>query len=307
MCGIVSFAAHRPLTRSEVVDTVEQFLISWGMHTKRGLDANGIFSIGAGGESHISKAPGIATGRIDQMFKWLLKGGRINQQKVVLVGHTRQSTGATAQKNVNNHPFSVGAIVGVHNGMFMEEDLIAPLLPDMVGDCDSEVLFRWMWRLHRSGYQYEYALSRMGTGNRVVFYDKKDDALYAYANDYYQSGLEYVVTDAGVWTVSDPDYTSKQLEPLPWKQLPRRDLINLLEPADILQAQQTADAKATTTTTTYNRTGAVPQLGAGHTSYKLETDGTWTPVRYDTRKTDDLDDLEYVEWWKRQGGYPYND
>lgn len=56
--------------------------------------------------------------------------------------HTRASTKGSPSDNNNNHPISLGGIVGVHNGMLTNDDEVAKKLElDRVGEVDSEVIF----------------------------------------------------------------------------------------------------------------------------------------------------------------------
>jgi glucosamine 6-phosphate synthetase-like amidotransferase/phosphosugar isomerase protein len=73
--------------------------------------------------------------------------GQIHQNKGfrAVIGHTRSQTKGDRQFNVNNHPIVAGDIIGVHNGMISNDDMLFNKYKDKIqraGRVDSEIIFR---------------------------------------------------------------------------------------------------------------------------------------------------------------------
>lgn len=63
----------------------------------------------------------------------------------MLIGHTRAQTKGDRKFNVNNHPIVAGNIIGVHNGMISNDDMLFKKFEGKIqraGQVDSEILFR---------------------------------------------------------------------------------------------------------------------------------------------------------------------
>jgi hypothetical protein len=62
-----------------------------------------------------------------------------------VIGHTRSQTKGDRKFNVNNHPIVAGNIIGVHNGMISNDDILFKKFEDKIqraGQVDSEIIFR---------------------------------------------------------------------------------------------------------------------------------------------------------------------
>jgi len=69
----------------------------------------------------------------------------------VMIGHARQKTKGHQRFNINNHPITANRIVGVHNGVIInDDDLFDKYVADLdrKGKVDSEIIFRLI-DLHR--------------------------------------------------------------------------------------------------------------------------------------------------------------
>jgi glucosamine 6-phosphate synthetase-like amidotransferase/phosphosugar isomerase protein len=67
----------------------------------------------------------------------------IGDDTVCVLGHTRMPTKGSRWRNVNNHPLVAGHVVGVHNGIIVNDDRIfAHTGLPRSGEVDSEVIFR---------------------------------------------------------------------------------------------------------------------------------------------------------------------
>lgn len=64
------------------------------------------------------------------------------QEARALIAHTRYATNGTPKDNANNHPFDVGGVVGVHNGVIINDyELFDYVDRDPKSECDSEAAF----------------------------------------------------------------------------------------------------------------------------------------------------------------------
>lgn len=61
-----------------------------------------------------------------------------------ILGHTRSQTKGSARYNVNNHPIIAGTIVGIHNGIISNDEVLFETNPNLKrrGQVDSEIIFR---------------------------------------------------------------------------------------------------------------------------------------------------------------------
>lgn len=64
----------------------------------------------------------------------------------ILLGHTRLATQGDVEDNRNNHPFHVGSVIGVHNGVVTNYFDKLAYMPDVEGECDSEIIFHSLAR-----------------------------------------------------------------------------------------------------------------------------------------------------------------
>lgn len=201
MCGILGFyRKDGELTKKQLRLATRKFAMALVALECRGTDAVGVYIVGSEGGINIVKGPGSAKSHVIEITKAILQyGGRCP----IVIGHTRHATVGDPHDNCNNHPFSVGHIVGVHNGIYAgawePQDL------RLRGECDSEVIFA---RLHKAGGERGYfkVLGSLNDFNRVVFFDRKNRTLYAYCQD--KDGL-FFCTDRRrgvVWMASTPQF-----------------------------------------------------------------------------------------------------
>ena len=75
--------------------------------------------------------------------------------------HTRLATQGSKDRRANNHPIVQGGIVGVHNGVIMNDDeIFADLGCVRNGEVDSEAIFAALWAAHVNGQAPADALPR---------------------------------------------------------------------------------------------------------------------------------------------------
>ena len=67
----------------------------------------------------------------------------INKNAKIFLGHCRQGTVGDKEENENNHPIKIGNLVGIHNGVIRNHDIIINKLGcKRDGKVDSEAIFR---------------------------------------------------------------------------------------------------------------------------------------------------------------------
>lgn len=116
---------------------------------ERGDDATGVAFITKDGHVRIVKAslPAhvfVKTREYRDLMEMVKKAS-----SGILLGHTRLATQGGFEDNRNNHPFHVGTVVGVHNGVVTNYYDKLMFMPDVEGECDSEIIFHSLAR--RSG------------------------------------------------------------------------------------------------------------------------------------------------------------
>lgn len=218
MCGICGFAAGREITADEKAQAVAELMVSWIRTTTYGTDAAGLFTISGDnrGPGFAIKTPGSASEIVGTTGKKLME---LESRRPLVVAHTRKATAGTAEDNRNNHPFMVGSLVGVHNGVFPSHRKYRDVVkPD--GDCDSEVLFRLL-DLLRPKRPYEQTLNLLDGYSRVAFYDHDDRKLRVYTSDGNAMYLAHDRTLGVTWFGTDPECFPDRLTAL-WKPVKRR-------------------------------------------------------------------------------------
>lgn len=186
MCGIGGYFATRKLGKREQTEAALSFAVMMIRLEDRGVDASGMYVIGDDPSLvSMSKGPGPATGRFDKMVSLVERNGG---KQPIVVGHTRHATHGSPKINRNNHPFSVGRLVGVHNGVFAGYRKWQSKL-ELEGECDSEAIFRMLANTKNDSGFFE-VFDRLNAYNRMVFWDKRERRLYAYTHD--QHGLAFL-------------------------------------------------------------------------------------------------------------------
>ena len=141
MCGLAGGFWTPQIPSSKLASTIMMYAL-WQAE-ERGEDATGIATMGLDDET----APHVIKMAMAARYFLSLQAPSIAEHGVqtgLLMGHTRQYTHGSPKNPLNNHPLSVGTIVGAHNGILRhyEEQAQALLLDDKLqGQCDSELIF----------------------------------------------------------------------------------------------------------------------------------------------------------------------
>lgn len=143
MCGLSGVLLY-PRRRSEAeLERIREIsTANLVFNEERGREAAGVAVIQADGTYHILKRPVPASTLVkSDAYRRLL--ATINEETVCILGHTRMPTKGSPLRNVNNHPLRTEHVIGIHNGMILnDDDLFARFHFPRAGEVDSEIIFR---------------------------------------------------------------------------------------------------------------------------------------------------------------------
>ena len=143
MCGIAAILLQ-PQARSAHVWAELRVLFTRNLvyHAARGRAATGMGLIQRTGEAFVHKLNLPAEEFVQtNCFHDLLD--TIDEETVLLLGHTRQPTKGSPLNAGNNHPIETGPVVGVHNGHITNDDeLFARWSLPRTAQVDSEIIFQ---------------------------------------------------------------------------------------------------------------------------------------------------------------------
>ena len=140
MCGIFGFAKSSQKQTQNQLDILKRtFTYLTEESSRRGKDSTG-FSIMNPQDRYTYKTltdSETLTGK----HEWFNVIDKIDEDTSIVLGHTRYAT--TGAKTVNNaHPFNIGEVVGIHNGIIYNYNQVAKNLGKAVPQVDSEVIFQ---------------------------------------------------------------------------------------------------------------------------------------------------------------------
>lgn len=177
MCGINGILISPGRSPSQLRRIRELFTANLLANEQRGREATGIARLNNDSDIRINKAPVTASEFISSPG-CLRVLNAVSENTTVLLGHTREATKGSPQKNVNNHPLVRGDIVGVHNGTISNDDLIfarQTISGNRIGSVDSEALIALLDSISAdmalSSYGGKlYLISKLLIGSYVVLY-----------------------------------------------------------------------------------------------------------------------------------------
>jgi glucosamine--fructose-6-phosphate aminotransferase (isomerizing) len=197
MCGIFGLTvSDKHSWKSETLTSVVKSLFL--MSESRGKEAAGL-SILTGGTIFVYKDAKPASSLVrDREYKNLLdRILRINSSSdnsqdshpVAFIGHSRLVTNGTHELHQNNQPVTTGGVVGVHNGIIVNQNSLWKQYPEMKRQyqVDSEVIFSLIRMFHQKGITIGEATQRtfyaiQGMASVAVLFDDLDHLLLATNN-----------------------------------------------------------------------------------------------------------------------------
>ena len=152
MCGIFGFVAH-PSSGLDRINSRRLLIDLFHLSEPRGRDASGLVTV-SNGQASVYKRP-LPPDRLlsEKGFKQFLnehlllssdkKTGRLNLP-FSAIGHCRLVLSGSEVIHKNNQPIIVGPIVGIHNGLITNEDVIQKKfnLIKRSQSIDSEIIFQ---------------------------------------------------------------------------------------------------------------------------------------------------------------------
>jgi len=232
MCGIVVGLTFGQLTKEK--EDIRQKLLRYFTTElmirteERGKDATGAAILYNDGKYYGAKRGQKATdwlatfGTDEKHYGRVLKIWREhNTYAKVFIGHCRKGTGGSKEDNENNHPIKIGNLVGIHNGMIHNDDVIFKNLGcKRDGKVDSEAIFRLFEYYTNKGKEPftmdmlqkvvnridgQFAITLFNADNPYqvpIFRDGRPVELI-YVRDY---GLLFIVSELKFWTSTHYQY-----------------------------------------------------------------------------------------------------
>jgi hypothetical protein len=124
MCGIFGFVSNGKNKKILNVNSILDNL--YKMSETRGKEASGLIALDSNEIKYIKDS--IPASRLikrndyKEIIKELISSG--NEESIAIIGHSRLVTNGKAENNDNNQPVDIGSIVGVHNGIITNENLL---------------------------------------------------------------------------------------------------------------------------------------------------------------------------------------
>mgnify|MGYP003133885159 CR=1 FL=1 len=148
MCGIFGFAKTSNSQSDHQLEILKRtFTYLTEESSRRGTDSTG-FSIMNPVDRYTYKTLTDSV-TLTRTNEWQNVIDKIDRKTSIVLGHTRFAT--TGAKIVNNaHPFTIGEVVGIHNGVIYNYNQVARSLGKTIPQVDSEVIFQSLNRLDKS-------------------------------------------------------------------------------------------------------------------------------------------------------------
>lgn len=159
----------------------------------RGQEATGVLLVKADSSFRVEKAALTASSFIETpTYRSFLS--QIDQDVVLLLGHTRNPTRGTPLLAVNNHPIVRGRTIGVHNGTLLNDgDIFDYHLQagsaSRMGEVDSEAIFALIDEIPRAASLARYSgelerMSKLLKGSYTTLHVHPDDPCRLYLLKY---------------------------------------------------------------------------------------------------------------------------
>ncbi|MBN1260240.1 MAG: hypothetical protein JXB35_06125 [Anaerolineae bacterium] len=143
MCGLAGTLLYPQPRPAETWQRLrETFTANLLANEERGREAAGVAVIQRTGDYALFKQPATAS-ELVEMPGYRETLARLNEETVAVLGHTRMPTKGSRWHNANNHPVVAGHVIGIHNGVIDNDDLLFESLKlPRTAEVDSEIIFR---------------------------------------------------------------------------------------------------------------------------------------------------------------------
>jgi|TARA_R100001530_G_scaffold47170_2_gene35464 glucosamine 6-phosphate synthetase-like amidotransferase/phosphosugar isomerase protein len=138
MCGIFGFAKREGWQSDSQMNRIKDVFTNLTDESViRGQDSTGISIMSGEGSSLYKTLKSSDDLILDDSWEEIM--GSVDKDTTVAMGHVRFATHGTVSIR-NAHPFSIGKVIGAHNGVIMNHDIVAKKINKSV-EVDSEVIF----------------------------------------------------------------------------------------------------------------------------------------------------------------------
>lgn len=206
MCGIFGLVVHKDAGYGPAFTNKSLKMLA-RLSESRGKDSSGlVFRNGSTREFHVFKGAVYLNTLLKnrdvahQMAHMLGSPGNNStrlRHTFAAMGHSRLVTNGTQLDDANNQPVIKDGVIGIHNGIIVNEDELWHRHPDMLRTCgiDTEVMLALVRKYIRDGWDLATAVSKtiteiFGTVATALFMDDLDMLALATNN-----GSLYVLTD----------------------------------------------------------------------------------------------------------------
>lgn len=228
MCGIfgliIKWGTCHPTARSS---RAKQMLLNLArLSEMRGKDSSGLALRDEQAQViHVFRGPvGVSqlfadrkvTRQMDQVLEAATLGSGVggSEGAFVAIGHSRLVTNGSQLNDFNNQPVVKDGVIGVHNGIIVNENELWARHPDLQRTCeiDTEVMLALVKKHIRQGGDIASAISKtvseiFGTVSAAFLFDDLDALAVATNN-----GSLYVLTDeSGLFAFASEEYFLKRL------------------------------------------------------------------------------------------------
>lgn len=139
MCGIAGMILAERKRNREELDTIRLAFSELVSATEsRGRDATGAFVVNRSGIKYLKL--GLPATRVVKTPAWWALMDEIGKDTLAVIGHTRAATKGSPRVKANNHPIEIGRILGVHNGIVLNDEEIRERCP-FDAEVDSAAIF----------------------------------------------------------------------------------------------------------------------------------------------------------------------
>jgi hypothetical protein len=193
MCGIFGIVNYSPKLGSDKAKAYGELTKALIKNSQiRGRDASGICLI-SNDAARVYKDDIEGSSMIGRSkFLNIIKESNFKNGMRSLIGHTRAQTKGPHIYNVNNHPIVANKVIGVHNGMIANDDLLFRTYKHVIsreGLVDSEIIFRLIDMYVAKGYDLVTATKKTSKelyGSYVCAFVHVDypDYLTLFSGDY---------------------------------------------------------------------------------------------------------------------------
>lgn len=139
MCGLAGLVIGKKARSADDLKEIRDEFSSLMVATQiRGRHATGAFVVNKSGITYHKAA--LSADAMVKTDSWKKLMGEITADTIAVVGHVRYATKGSPTENSNNHPITMGPIIGVHNGVIVNDCEICDDFP-YEEEVDSAAIF----------------------------------------------------------------------------------------------------------------------------------------------------------------------